>query len=264
MIRLTREVRLSLEADVAGSPRPGPSANTWAGWPAAQTLCPFIVVRGTFEGEPDPYTGYLVDIRRIDDALRAAVLGTDGLMGERLVAVVKRLWARLAGDWSGGCRLVGLELQPTPFTRFMIVNGEHEMVSITQSFEFAASHRLACHGFSDEKNRAIFGKCSNPNGHGHNYGLEVTVRVANGTEGTQASFSLPTMERVVKEAVLDRLDHKHLNLDCPEFADVNPSVENIARVIWGLLNGRVIGGELGNIRVYETPKTWADYGAQKK
>jgi 6-pyruvoyltetrahydropterin/6-carboxytetrahydropterin synthase len=70
---------------------------------------------------------------------------------------------------------------------------------------------------------------------------------------------MPALESQVKQQVIDRLDHKHLNVDVPEFENVNPSVENIAQVVWGYLANLSCGGTLENVRVYETPKTWADY-----
>ncbi len=136
------------------------------------------------------------------------------------------------------------------------------MVSVTESFEFAASHRLHCPSMSEEENRALFGKCANPNGHGHNYVVEVTVR---GTPdaATGRIVSIQQLESIVKEQVVDRFDHKHLNLDCPEFANLNPSVENIATVIWGLLNGRFESTPLAKVRVWETPKTYAEIETEK-
>ena len=265
MIQLTREVRLSLEGDTNETVGPARGANTWAGWPAARTLSPYVVVRGTFRGEPDPQTGYLVDIRLIDQALRGAVLRTRPLAGRALLDAVRSIWGSLEEHWSGPADLCGMELQATPYLRYAVSRGEVAMVSVTQCFEFAASHHLACPEFSDDKNREIFGKCSNPNGHGHNYGLEVTVRVDPEADAEDREpFSLTRMEAVVQERVLERFDHKHLNADCPEFADVNPSVENIARVIWGLLEGHIEGGELENVRVWETAKTRADYRGEKK
>ncbi len=71
------------------------------------------------------------------------------------------------------------------------------------------------------------------------------------------------MESVVKERVVDRFDHKHLNLDCPEFADLNPSVENITTVIWNLLDGHLESARLFKVRVWETPKTYAEIAKEK-
>ncbi len=132
------------------------------------------------------------------------------------------------------------------------------MVEVTQAFEFSASHRLHVPSMSAEENRQYFGKCNHPNGHGHNYQVEVTVaRKASGEDETVTS--LPQFEAVVKREVIDRLDHKHLNIDVPEFATVNPSVENIAKTIWSLLAGKVSPAELRRVRVWETAKTYAEY-----
>jgi len=257
MIRLMREVRLSLGDGANKRSVPDKGANTWAGWPPATTICPYLVVRGIFQGHADLRTGYLADIRRVDEALRQAVLGGESLVGQPLDRAARLIWAGLRGGWPGPSELVGLELQATPYLQYAIASQEPEMVTITQCFEFAASHRLARAEFSDQRNWEIFGKCSNPNGHGHNYRLEVTVWTHPEAKGE--SFSLPGMESVVQARVLDRFDHKHLNTDCPEFANLNPSVESIAEVIWGLLVGRFEGAELAKVSVWETAKTRADY-----
>jgi 6-pyruvoyltetrahydropterin/6-carboxytetrahydropterin synthase len=189
--------------------------------------------------------------------LRAAALAGPALKGMPVRRATREIWRRLRAGWSEPPKLVLLELQTTPYLTCAVHRGEPEMLSVTQCFEFAASHRLACPDFTEQRNREVFGKCANPNGHGHNYGLEITVRIdpASG----DGPFSLAAMEAVTKSRVLDRFDHKYLNADCIEFADLNPSVENISRVIWGLLKGRIEGAELANVRVWETGKTCADY-----
>ncbi len=135
------------------------------------------------------------------------------------------------------------------------------MIAVTESFEFSAAHRLACAEFSEQKNREVFGKCASPNGHGHNYVLEVTVR---GQPDGVAGVVLPIerLEGVVKREVIDRFDHKHLNLDCAEFASLNPSVENIAAAIWRLLDNRFSPAKLWRVRVWETAKTYAEIEAE--
>lgn len=222
------------------------------------TVSPFVIVRGTFRGPVDSQTGYLVDIRRIDEALRRVVLcgeSIDDLAGD---SAIHRIWHGLVESWSGPPEPAGVELEISPYLRFGVMIERTDMVRITQIYEFSASHRLGCPGFSEQENRAVFGKCSNPNGHGHNYLLEVTVsKPADG--GSQPGFTLPALEAVVHSQVLRRFDHRHLNDDCTEFAELNPSVENIARVIWGLLINRISGAELANVRVWETAKTRADY-----
>ncbi|RIK62987.1 MAG: 6-pyruvoyl tetrahydrobiopterin synthase [Planctomycetota bacterium] len=129
---------------------------------------------------------------------------------------------------------------------------------MTQCFEFSASHRLHVPGLSDEENRRVFGKCNNPNGHGHNYQVEVTV--AGPVDARTGSvLPLPAFESLVKREVIDRLDHKHLNSDTEEFARLNPSVENIARVIWEILEPQMSPARLRRVRVWETAKTYAEY-----
>jgi 6-pyruvoyltetrahydropterin/6-carboxytetrahydropterin synthase len=159
-------------------------------------------------------------------------------------------------------KLRSLTLAVSPFTSFTI-GRDDTMVQLTRSFEFSAAHRLCCPGLSDEENRRLFGKCSNPHGHGHNYVVDVTVRGdIDETSGT--IVDLPALDRIVKERVIQPLDHKHLNVECEEFAGLNPSVENIARVIFRRLDGAFDRAELCNVRVWETPKTYADVNRQDR
>ena len=134
------------------------------------------------------------------------------------------------------------------------------MVELTQCFEFSASHRLHVAGLSADENRRVFGKCNNPGGHGHNYQVEVTVS-GDVSEQTGTVMSLPDFESIVKREVIDRFDHKHLNTDTEDFRSVNPSVENISRRVWELLDGKFAPARLHRVRVWETAKTWAEYSA---
>ena len=134
------------------------------------------------------------------------------------------------------------------------------MVRLSQKFEFSASHRLFNRDLSDEENRRTFGKCSNANGHGHNYELQVTL--AGDPQRVESALArLPDFERVVAATVIDRFDHKNLNAELPEFRQLIPSVENIAMVIHRLLKPRLAAGDvrLAAVTVWETPKTWCEY-----
>ncbi len=140
-------------------------------------------------------------------------------------------------------------------------HGVDAMIELTQCFEFSASHRLHVARLSDEDNRRYFGKCNNPHGHGHNYQVEVTIgRQVPDEAGTV--LPLPRFEDIVKHEVIDRLDHTHLNADVPEFAELNPSVENIARTIWSYLDGKLAPATLRRVRVWETGKTYAEYAGE--
>lgn len=265
MIYLSREVRFSVDRDWAGHIEfSRPVTNSWGGWPSAVGLVPYLRLRATISGEPHPRSGYVCNITLLDQLLReraipyaAEELARCGwrLSAEHLLQAVHR---RIESHAPAGTQLVRLELCSTPFLRYAVATENPEMVTLTQQFEFSASHRLHVPEWSDEENRRVFGKCNNPRGHGHNYLIEVSVAGApDASHG--AVLPLPAFEQTVKERVIDRLDHKHLNEDTPEFAQVNPSVENIARVVWGMLARRVAPARLTAVRVWETPKTWAEY-----
>ena len=172
--------------------------------------------------------------------------------------LLEHVWEQVRPEAPAHAPLVALELCATPYLRYAVEVESPGMVYLTQQFEFAAAHRLHCAELSDAENRATFGKCNNPNGHGHNYLLEVTV-VGSVDGPTGCVLPLPAFEQIVNDRVIERLDHKHLNDDTEEFHAVNPSVENIARVIWKMLADHVAPAKLDRVRVWETPKTWAEY-----
>ena len=265
MIRLTREVRFSVDRDWAGHVEfTRPVTNSWGGWPSAVGIVPYLRLRATVAGEPDPVTGYLCNIAIIDDLLRrhaipfaAAALREHGwrMSAEHLL---EHVWERALPAMPPQAPLVELELSATPCLCYAIQRENPAMVLLTQQFEFSASHRLHCPDLSDDENRRTFGKCNNPSGHGHNYLVDVTVAGAPDAK-SGAVLPLPQLERIVQEHVIERLDHKHLNADTAEFREVNPSVENIARVVWDMLVGQVAPAKLQRVRVWETPKTCAEY-----
>jgi len=243
MFRLTREVRLSVALNGL-PPVPTKVQNGHAGYPAMDGPGQFFTVRVTLAGNPDPLSGYVVNIQQIDQIVRR-----DGLplLERRLPAAetIGRLFARFHEIWPN---LAEVRLGITPFTSFSVLAMEHPMVRFSHRFEFSAAHRLHNPKIDAAANAALFGKCNNPNGHGHNYELEVTLR---------GQLPIASLEEIVSETVIRRFDHKFLNLDLPEFAEVNPTVENIARTIYGLLKPKL--EKLAGVTVWETPKTWCEY-----
>ena len=136
-----------------------------------------------------------------------------------------------------------------------------QRVFLTCSFEFSASHRLHARTLSDAENRTVFGKCNNPAGHGHNYVVDVTLTGL--LEPGQAGLiGQDSFERVVDEQVIRRVDHRNLTDEVEPFSTgTNSTVEQIAVVLFGWLDGQFGSAELHRVRVWETPKTWADaYG----
>jgi 6-pyruvoyltetrahydropterin/6-carboxytetrahydropterin synthase len=132
------------------------------------------------------------------------------------------------------------------------------MVYLTRKAEFSASHYYHNPEFSAEENRRIFGKCNNPNGHGHNYTLDVTVK---GDVSPRSGFvvDLKDLKEVLNREVLDALDHRFLNKEVPEFADQIPTTENLAISIWRRLQPKLSIAQLHRVRVYETPDLFVDF-----
>ena len=112
--------------------------------------------------------------------------------------------------------------------------------------------------FSAEENRRIFGKCNNPHGHGHNYVLEVTV-AGEPDASTGMILDLKELKEILQREILDRMDHKFLNYEVAELKGQIPTCENIARVIWDLLEPRIKKGKLDRVRLYESPDLFVDY-----
>ncbi len=136
------------------------------------------------------------------------------------------------------------------------------MVYLTRKAEFSASHFYHNPEFTLEENQLIFGKCNNPNGHGHNYTLEVTVK---GAVDPKSGFvvNLKQLKDVMSREVLDVLDHRFLNKEVPEFSTAVPTMipttENLAIVIWQRLAPKLNAAQLHRVRVYETPDLFADF-----
>lgn len=124
-------------------------------------------------------------------------------------------------------------------------------VYITRRENFCAAHRLHSEQLSGEENRKIFGKCNNPNGHGHNYTLKVTVAgEIDPVSGMVMNLTL--LKEAIEFLIIEVMDHKHLNIDVPEFKNLNPTAENIAVVIWNLLQNKLPPGLLYEVKLYET------------
>lgn len=132
------------------------------------------------------------------------------------------------------------------------------MILLTRRAEFSASHYYWNDRWSEEENRRVFGKCANRNGHGHNYTLEVTV-AGDVDPVTGFVVDLKQLKEAMEREVLSAYDHRHLNLELPEFRAVIPTTENIAVAIWRRLEGKVPGAKLRRVRVYEMPDLYADY-----
>ena len=126
---------------------------------------------------------------------------------------------------------------------------------------FNAAHRLFRKDWSNEKNNAVFGKCNNPNFHGHNYVLEVWIDGSIDTE-TGYVIDLKIVKDLIKYQITDRFDNKNLNLDCKEFLNLNPTAENIAVVCWDLLRSKLDAKYELRIKLWETENNIVEYNGQ--
>jgi 6-pyruvoyltetrahydropterin/6-carboxytetrahydropterin synthase len=131
-------------------------------------------------------------------------------------------------------------------------------VRLVSACHFAAAHRLYREDWDEEKNRRVFDKCNNPNGHGHTYGLEVTVEGEIDPE-TGYVMDFGHLKRTVDEAVTKRLDRRHLNFDVDFLSGVNPTAENIAAGIWKVLAPRVAPARLVRVTLHETDRNSVVY-----
>ena len=132
------------------------------------------------------------------------------------------------------------------------------IVTVSRKAHFNAAHRLYRKDWSDEKNEQIFGKCSNPNFHGHNYELIVSVT---GKINKQTGFviDMKILKEIIKEEVEDAFDHKNLNIEIEEFKNLNPTAENISIVIYNKLRAKLDTLLDLEVVLYETPRNFVTY-----
>lgn len=137
---------------------------------------------------------------------------------------------------------------------------DNNKVAVFRKERFNAAHRIFNPAWDDKKNFEVFGKCSNPHYHGHNYELIVKV-VGEPDPETGYVMDMKMMSVIVKEEIMERFDHKNLNLDTEEFRHLNPTAENIAKVIYGLLRKRIDPKLDLQVRLHETERNFVEYPA---
>lgn len=131
-------------------------------------------------------------------------------------------------------------------------------ITVNRKEHFNAAHRLYNPSWSDEKNEEVFGKCNNPNWHGHNY--EIIVSLTGEVDAdTGYVYDMKKLSDLIKERVLNRFDHKNLNLDVTEFKNLNPTAENIVKVIYDLLRSEIEDRYEMKITLYETERNFVEY-----
>jgi 6-pyruvoyltetrahydropterin/6-carboxytetrahydropterin synthase len=131
-------------------------------------------------------------------------------------------------------------------------------VVVTRRAHFNAAHRLFNPAWGDDENARVFGPCANANSHGHNYNLDVSV-IGEVDPQTGYVIDIKQLKDVIEAKVLSRFDHRHLNLDVPEFRDLNPTAENIVLVCWRLLAPAIPRGRLHKLVLWETERNFVEY-----
>ncbi|MFY9234509.1 MAG: 6-carboxytetrahydropterin synthase [Fimbriimonadaceae bacterium] len=217
------------------------------------------------EGLVDLGTGMVVNIKDIDEVLQDRIVGQfDGRSindevpyfndhAASLENIIRYIRSELDG-LPPQAKLVGLRLEemPTLWANLDHIHEEDWKMTLTRTYEFAASHRLHVPGLSDEENLELFGKCNNPAGHGHNYIVEVTVS-GQPDERTGMIIDLEELDAVVEREVIERYDHKNLNEDLPEFKNSATTSERVVQEVWFRLVDKV-PGNLVRVRLHETAR----------
>lgn len=298
MLALTRSVRFCVNpAAPGGADASNTGHNGYAAVPGMLGLGAYYELHITCRGQPHAQIGYLLDIKVIDRAARATIIPHIACAVRNHPAtppavVLAQSLPALAEAIERGSKapsthtpnltptpvaLLGVRWQLTPHYSVEVHMSQTTSTTphalLRQRFEIAAAHRLHIPTLSDEANAALFGKCNNPSGHGHNYIIEPAVRVPLNQDHNP--FTLAHLERIVQRTIIEPFDHKHLNNDTPEFSQattpghstpgVNPSVENISMVFYEKLAPAIAatgqGATLQTITVYETEKTSSTYPA---
>ena len=228
------------------------------------------VLEVTVSGRVDDRHGMVVNIKDIDAVLKERVVSRydqkslndevpefagRSTSSEFIALAIRDI---LKPALPGEVRLENVRLYENPLLYVDV--GDSEEVLLTRVYEFSASHRLDVAGMTSEENIELFGKCNNMAGHGHNYILEVTVSgVPDSRTGMIAD--LEAIDGVVHAEVVDRYDHKHLNVDIAEFETLNPTTEVVTRMIWKRLDGK-LPVKLHKVLVRETARNIFEYSGE--
>lgn len=229
------------------------------------------VVDATVTGEVNPKDGMVVNITEVDAILKREIveaLGNKHLSYEvphfeKTVPTLENIAFYIAERFQEAftnpvANLTRLSVWEMP-TLWATLDLEKNLVLLTRSFDFAASHRLHAPGLSNEENLEIFGKCNNPLGHGHNYGVEVTV-AGDPDPVTGMLVDLEKLDAVLDREIMGRFDHKNLNADTVEFQGVNPTSENLTLAIWKILEKTIPEpARLYRVIVKETDRNYFEY-----
>jgi 6-pyruvoyltetrahydropterin/6-carboxytetrahydropterin synthase len=266
MLKLTRAVRFSINPCL---PKDTHGFNSFASEPVGDGLSVFFELYVQVVGEVEPTSGFVVNVSDIDSNVRRyAVPIFAGRVRQyfrqgrhigffEIAGLLKSVWGELT-DKFGRAKLGELSLKLNPFRKVTADCEDCRMIYFSEKFEFAAAHRLWNDEFSEQRNFEVFGKCANPAGHGHNYVVEVVVKVPVG----ENNFHISDFEKIVDDELIKVVDHRNLNAEVAQFSRVNPTVENIAVFAFNRLAGKFREAPLHCVTVWENDSTCCSYYGQ--
>ena len=220
--------------------------------PSATTVTLWIALRGAV----DAFNGMVVNVSTlkglVTDALRIAPVPVSSRRG--VMIWLGDVFARAV---PGGTTVTSIRWPLDAHSELLLHYGDMTM-DMTFRYELAAAHRLQVDAWDTQKNQAVFGKCANPNGHGHNYTIDITV--SGDPDRITGRLADPAaVDRIVEQTIIEPFDHKNLNSDTTAFADRPATMENMCVVFWDLLAPALSPMQLSKITIWETPRTSATY-----
>ena len=261
-MHLRRDVRFAVNPFVAAQIQ---GSNPYACKPTGTGLSIYLELGVELQGHLDNDTGFVVNVCDIDHCVRERIVPVfvDRICNQfarqkdlsyidlaELLDISKSILCEAFDAGSVGL----LTLRLNPYREIALSGVEKVMIYFSEKFEFAAMHKLWNAAFDNEKNMALFGKCANPSGHGHNYIIEVTIKTQDASVIDPCNF-----ESVVDSRLINILDHKNLNIDVPYFQQNNPTMENIARFAWEQLAPYLEHDFLHCVTVWESDRTQCSF-----
>lgn len=255
ILNLSRVVRMTIPA-AADRLRDG--ANTYAGTPLTSSMGAYYEFAVSYDGIEAPETGFVFSIYDIDRGVRdtlPAILAHGLAAGTDPIELIPRLRSSVAD--AIGHQPSTFRWTLNPYHHLTMHTNDTNSVTLSRHYTFSASHRLSLPGLSDEENYVRFGKCSRPNGHGHNYELVVHARIPL----DQDDFDSIDLDSIIIHSVIDHLDHRNLNLDIDAFKSANPTLERITVHCHELIESALAGTPAGieRIEVWENDRTSCSY-----
>jgi len=263
MHRLTRRVRFSVNPFLNEQSE---GCNSFSSKPNGEGLAIFFELSIELVDDVEPATGFVVNVSDIDKIVRSNAVPvfmntvreyyhrTEHISLSTIIELLKSSYEKLRNKFATA-QINSINLNLNPFRKVSLKSEDMDMIYFSEKYEFAATHKLWNESFTEQQNLEIFGKCANPTSHGHNYIVEVTIKMP----ADRSGFKISDFEQTVDAEFIKRVDHKNLNLDVDFFKKTNPTVENITTFAWEKLVGKFGNQFLYCVTVWESDRTYCSY-----